>query len=86
MISYPLRQCYYKQRPIGYPWPSDPGNHIAGSSNLSSRRHGLNEIARMLADGMITARIRSTVELDDAGKILERLRNGGLRGKAVIPL
>jgi D-arabinose 1-dehydrogenase-like Zn-dependent alcohol dehydrogenase len=38
----------------------------------------------MLADGAITARIRSIVELDDAGQVLEKLRTGGLRGKAVI--
>jgi len=40
----------------------------------------------MLADGTITARIRSMVELDGAGQTLEQLRNGGLRGKAVIRL
>jgi D-arabinose 1-dehydrogenase-like Zn-dependent alcohol dehydrogenase len=47
---------------------------------------GLNQVARMLADGTITARIRSTVELNDAEQMLERLRNGGLSGKAVIRL
>ncbi|MGC2459611.1 MAG: hypothetical protein WA446_01335 [Steroidobacteraceae bacterium] len=40
----------------------------------------------MLADGTITARIRSTVELHGAGQKLEKLRHGGLRGKAVIRL
>jgi len=40
----------------------------------------------MLADGTITARIRSTVDLDAAGQVLEQLRHGGLRGKAVIHL
>jgi hypothetical protein len=40
----------------------------------------------MLADGAITARIRSTVDLDGAGQILAKLRGGGLRGKAVIRL
>jgi len=40
----------------------------------------------MLADGSITARISSTVGLDGAGQILEKLRNGDLRGKAVIRL
>jgi hypothetical protein len=40
----------------------------------------------MLAEGTITARIRSMVELDGAGQTLEQLRNGGLRGKAVIRL
>jgi hypothetical protein len=40
----------------------------------------------MLADGMIAARIRSTVELDGVSQMLEKLHNGGLRGKAVIRL
>jgi hypothetical protein len=38
----------------------------------------------MLADGTITARICSTVDLDGTGQILEELRHGGLRGKAGI--
>jgi hypothetical protein len=38
----------------------------------------------MLADGTITARIRSTAELDDADQILAQLRAGTLGGKAVI--
>ena len=54
------------------------------SANPQSSPQGLSEVARMLADGTITARIRSTVELDGAGQMLEKLRNGGLRGKAVI--
>jgi len=40
----------------------------------------------MLTHGTIAARIRSTVELDGAGQTLEKLRNGGLSGKAVIRL
>jgi len=40
----------------------------------------------MLADGTITARIGSTVELDGVAQLLEKLRNGGLRGKAVVRL
>jgi hypothetical protein len=40
----------------------------------------------MLADGMIAARIRSTVELDGVSQMLEKLHNGGLCGKAVIRL
>jgi hypothetical protein len=40
----------------------------------------------MLADGTITARIRSTVDLDATGLVLEELRRGGLRGKAIIRL
>jgi hypothetical protein len=38
----------------------------------------------MLADGMIAARIRSTVELDGVSQRLEKFHNGGLRGKAVL--
>ena len=40
----------------------------------------------MLAEGTITARVRSTVELDGAEQVLDKLRSGGLRGKAVIRL
>ena len=61
-------------------------HNIASSANPMSSPEGLNEVAHMLADGTITARIRSTVELDGAGQMLEQLRNGGLRGKAVIRL
>jgi NADPH:quinone reductase-like Zn-dependent oxidoreductase len=61
-------------------------HNIASISNPLSSPQGLNEIARMLQEGTITARIRSTVDLKDAGQILEKLREGGLRGKAVIRL
>jgi hypothetical protein len=47
---------------------------------------GLTTVARMLADGTITARVGSTVNLDAAGQVLDELRHGGLRGKAVIRL
>ena len=50
----------------------------------ASPQLGFKDIARMLADGTITARIRSTVELDGVSQMLEKLRHGGLRGKAVI--
>jgi hypothetical protein len=40
----------------------------------------------MLADGTITARIRSTVELGAAGQMLDKLRHDALRGKSVIRL
>ena len=60
--------------------------NIGPDVNPSASPQGLNEIARMLASGTITARIRSTVALDGAGRILEDLRNSGLRGKAVIRL
>jgi hypothetical protein len=38
----------------------------------------------MLAEGTITARIRSTAGLDEAPGLLQALHDGSLRGKAVI--
>ena len=61
-------------------------HNISSTTNAFSTTQGLNQIARMLADGKITARIRSTVGLDGAAQIIEKLRSGGLRGKAVIRL
>ena len=61
-------------------------HNIALSANPLSSPQGLNEVARMLADGRITARIRSTVKLDSAGQMLEKLRNGGLRGQGHCPV
>jgi NADPH:quinone reductase len=61
-------------------------HNIAPAINPASSPQGLSELARLLADGTITARIRSTAALDGAGQLLEKLRNGGLRGKAVIHL
>jgi D-arabinose 1-dehydrogenase-like Zn-dependent alcohol dehydrogenase len=60
-------------------------NSASGANPLISP-HGLTTVARMLADGAITARVRAVVDLDDAGQILEKLRTGGLLGKAVIRL
>ncbi len=60
-------------------------NHASSQNPLISP-HGLSEVAQMLAQGTITARVRSTVELDGAGQVLAQLRSGGLRGKAVIRL
>jgi NADPH:quinone reductase len=61
-------------------------NNIRSSTNPLSSRHGLNEVARMLANGIITARIGSTVDLDCAAQLLETLRRGELRGKTIIRL
>jgi len=58
-------------------------NHASSANPLISP-DGLTAVAQMLADGVITARIRSVVELDGAGNMLEELRHGGLRGKAII--
>jgi NADPH:quinone reductase-like Zn-dependent oxidoreductase len=61
------------------------------ASNLASRLNnpmsspqGLAEVGRLLAAGTITARIRLTGELNDAGKVLEKVHIGGLRGKAIL--
>jgi NADPH:quinone reductase-like Zn-dependent oxidoreductase len=59
-------------------------HNIVGNTNPLSSTEGLNKIARMLVDGTITARVRSTVGLDGAADVIEKLRSGGLRGKAVI--
>jgi NADPH:quinone reductase-like Zn-dependent oxidoreductase len=56
----------------------------AMTANPSSSPQALTEIVGMLAAGTITARIRSTAALDGAAQTLEKLRDGGLRGKAVI--
>lgn len=59
-------------------------HNIASSANPLSSPEGLTEVARLLADGTITARISTITELDGAGELLNTLRSGGLRGKAVI--
>ncbi len=60
-------------------------NHASSANPLISPQ-GLVTVAQMLADGTITARIRSTAGLDAAGQILDEFRHGGLRGKAIIRL
>src|SRR5580693_8353421 len=60
-------------------------NHASSANPLISPQ-GLVTVAQMLADGTITTRIRSTAGLDTAEQILDELRHGGLRGKAVIRL
>jgi NADPH:quinone reductase len=60
-------------------------NHSTGANPLISPQ-GLTTVGQMLADGTITARIGSTVDLEAAGQVLEELRHGGLHGKAVIRL
>jgi NADPH:quinone reductase-like Zn-dependent oxidoreductase len=61
-------------------------HNISSTTNPLSSPQGLRAVARMLADGTITARITSTVELDGADQLLDKLRKTGLRGKAVIRL
>jgi NADPH:quinone reductase-like Zn-dependent oxidoreductase len=57
---------------------------FGGTPNPRQSPQGLAEIARMLAAGTITSRIRSTAELSEAPALLKKLRDGALRGKAVI--
>jgi NADPH2:quinone reductase len=60
--------------------------NLVGHDNPFSSPQGLDTVARMLAAGTITARIRSTVDLDGAAQVIEKLRSGGLSGKALIRL
>jgi NADPH:quinone reductase len=59
-------------------------HNIASRTNPLASREGLTELGRLLAAGTITARITTTEPLDAAGALLDRLRHGGVRGKAVI--
>jgi NADPH:quinone reductase len=59
-------------------------HNSASSANPLISPEGLTTVAHLLADGTITARIRSVVELEAAGRVLQELRSGGLHGKAVI--
>lgn len=61
-------------------------HNLVGNTNPLSSPEGLNDVARMLLEGNITARVRSTVDLDGAAQLLQKLRDGGLRGKALIRL
>jgi NADPH2:quinone reductase len=57
--------------------------NIATLTNPLSSPQGLAKVARMLADGTITARIRSIIQPDHIGEVFEKLQ-GGLHGKTVI--
>jgi D-arabinose 1-dehydrogenase-like Zn-dependent alcohol dehydrogenase len=59
-------------------------SNIATLTNPLSSPQGLTKVARMLADGTITARIQSIIQPDQIGEMREKLRNGSLHGKAVI--
>jgi NADPH:quinone reductase-like Zn-dependent oxidoreductase len=72
-------QAWFAERQIA-------AHNIVSSASPVSSPEGLAEIARMLEAGVISARIRSTVGLDGASQVLEKLRTGGLRGKAIIRL
>jgi NADPH:quinone reductase len=58
--------------------------NIATITNPLSSLQGLTKVARMLADGTITARIHSIIQPDHIGETREKIRNTGLHGKVVI--
>jgi NADPH:quinone reductase len=69
------------------PWFAErriTAHNIGSFENPLASRQGLTEVAHLLAAGTITARITTTETLDAAGVLLDRLRHGGVRGKAVI--
>jgi NADPH:quinone reductase-like Zn-dependent oxidoreductase len=61
-------------------------HNIGPATNPAVSPRGLDELARMLAEGNLSARIRSVVTLEDAGQALDRLQRGGIDGKIVIRL
>jgi NADPH2:quinone reductase len=58
--------------------------NISSLTNPLSSPQGLTKVARMLADGAITARIHSIIQPGHIGEVFEKLRSGGLHGKTVI--
>jgi D-arabinose 1-dehydrogenase-like Zn-dependent alcohol dehydrogenase len=77
--QYAAHESWFAERRI-------TATNISSITNPLSSPQGLEQLAHMLAHGTITARIHSTVDLDDAPQMLEQLRHGSLRGKAVIRL
>lgn len=59
-------------------------HNISGGNNPDYSAKGLVTVGQMFAEGKIAARIRVTADLADAGDVLEKLRRGGMHGKAVI--
>jgi NADPH2:quinone reductase len=76
---YAADEKWFAQRKI-------TAHNIAGLTNPRSNTEGLKRVAQMMADGVITARITAVVELEKAAEIIEKLKKGGLRGKALIRL
>jgi len=60
--------------------------NIGADSNPAFSAQGLTTVGRMLAEGTITARVRTTADLAAAADVLERLRRGGMSGKAVLQI
>jgi len=61
---YAANEGWFSERQI-------KAHNIAENANPLASPQGLNQVARMLADWTITARIRSMVELGGAGQMLE---------------
>jgi NADPH2:quinone reductase len=74
---YAADESWFAQRKI-------TAHNIVGKTNPLATPLGMTELARMLSAGTITARIRITVDLNDAPQVLDKLRHGELHGKAVI--
>jgi NADPH:quinone reductase-like Zn-dependent oxidoreductase len=69
------------------PWFAERGitaQNIASVDNPLASRQGLTELAGLLAAGAISVRITTTEPLAHAGAVLDRMRHGGIHGKAVI--
>jgi NADPH:quinone reductase len=58
--------------------------NISGPTNPLASPAGLTELARLVEDGTVHARVRTVVPLEDALDVLDRLHQGGLHGKALI--
>jgi NADPH:quinone reductase len=76
---YAADQGWFAERQI-------TAHNISSLTNPLSSQEGLNEVANLLVVGTITARTRSVVELEGASQMLDKLRTGGLYGKALIRL
>ena len=69
------------------PWFAErriTAENIASVENPLASRQGLTELARFLAAGAITTRIRTTEPLANAGALLDPVRHGNVYGRAVI--
>ena len=81
------RQGDWVERAADIPWFAErrvTAENIASIENPLASREGLTELGRLVAAGAITARITTTEPLADAEALVERLRQGGVHGKAVI--
>jgi NADPH:quinone reductase-like Zn-dependent oxidoreductase len=59
-------------------------HNIASISNPLSSPEGLERLARMVDEGTIAPRIRAIGTLEEAPRLLEMVRTGGVHGKVII--